>query len=203
MKLIDINNSGQRWFASVAVAISLLAIGGDNLAQLLAYHRDYISSGEFWRLLTGHLVHSNTWHYLLNLASLLFIGALFGQLLSGAVWATAFVFCGLSISGIYWFFAPGFTSYVGLSAVLYGVIIIGAIQDLPKNKLIAIALIIIVTGRVIWQQFDGASESLTELVENRVAIESHLFGIITGYLFSLLLFLKNVLNKGDSPPPPN
>lgn len=185
----------------IAVIIIGLWFGGDDWVRALEYHGDKIANGEFWRFLTGHLVHSNTWHMLLNLSSLVFIGLLFSSLLSGVVWALAFLFCSLLVSACYWFITPEFKIYVGLSAALYGVIIIGALQDLRENKMIAGALLVIVTGRVIWQQFDGASDSLAVMVESRVAIESHLYGISAGYLFSLLhyLFYRYYHNSAEQP----
>jgi len=187
------------WFIIVAVIVSLLWLGGTELSNQLAFHRLLIIEGEFWRLISGHLVHSNTWHYLLNLASLTMIALLFGSLMSNINWSFAFLFCALFVSGCYLVLAPQYTSYVGLSAVLYGVIIVGALLDLKDNKLVAIILLLVVTGRVIWQQFDGPSEELAELVNNRVAVESHLFGIISGYLFGLykLFSLNNDTDPSD------
>ena len=197
MKLIDLKHSGTHCFLVIAVIIIGLWFGGDSWVTALEYHSDRIAEGEYWRILTGHLVHSNTWHMLLNLSSLMFIGLLFSSLLSGLTWALAFIFCSLVVSACYWFITPDYKIYVGLSAALYGVIIIGALQDLRDNKLIAGALLIIVTGRVIWQQFDGASDSLAEMVDSRVAIESHLYGIAAGYVFSLLYFI-NQLRAGNN-----
>ncbi len=201
MKLIDLNHSGTKCFLVIAVIIIGFWFGGDSWVKALEYHRIKIEDGEVWRLLTGHLVHSNSWHMLLNLSSLVFIGLLFSSLLSGLVWALAFVFCALVVSACYWFISPEYVIYVGLSAALYGVIIVGALQDLRENKLIASALLIIVTGRVIWQQFDGASDSLADLVDSRVAIESHLYGIAAGYGFSLLYYCFSLLRGSSAQSP--
>lgn len=190
MKLFDIHNSGQRLFVVLMVIISLLWLAGDSWRQALEYNRAEIADGDIWRIISGHLVHSNGWHLLLNISSLGLIGLLFGSQLNARLWAVAFVFCGLVVSGAYWFISPEYNSYVGLSAALYGVIIIGALEDLQENPWIAAALLLIVTGRVIWQQFDGASPELAELVESRVAIESHLYGMLAGYFYALLLWIS-------------
>jgi len=197
MKLVNLKHSGQPTFIAIGILIVALWSGGNDWVLALEYHRDKIAAGELWRILTGHLVHTNTWHMLLNLTSLLFIGLLFGTLLSAKVWIAAFVFCSLAVSAAYWFIATQFIIYVGLSAALYGVIIIGALEDFNDNKLIAGSLLIIVTGRVIWQQFDGASDSLADMVDSRVAIESHLYGIVSGYVFSLILFLSGINSDKD------
>ena len=169
---------------------SILWLMGDSTLNALMYHRDAIISGEFWRYLSGHLVHSNGWHLLLNLASLTMIGLLFSSHLSIILWALVFVLSGVMISSGYFFVAVQFQSYVGLSAILYAVIIIGALLDIKQQPLIAVLVLVVVTGRVIWQQFSGSMESLASIIEDRVAIESHLFGIISGYIqgFALLLW---------------
>jgi len=133
------------------------------------------------------MVHSNGWHLLLNLASLLLIGWLFCQHLSISLWSAVFSLSAFLISMAYYWFAPQFQYYVGLSATLYAVIIIGSLLDLKQQPLIASLILLVVTGRVIWQQIFGSVDELAALIGDRVAIESHLFGIITGYILGLFL----------------
>lgn len=178
------------FFISIGAVSSLLWLGGQSTEEWLMYQREAIASGQFWRVLTGHLVHSNGWHLILNLASLLLIGLLFSQHLTIKFWSLLFTVSGLLISGFYYWYAPEFDSYVGLSAILYSAIIAGALLDLKEQPLIASLVLVVVTGRVIWQQFYGSVDSLAELIDNRVAIESHLFGIISGYLLGLVLLLR-------------
>jgi len=183
------------FFIIVAALIILLWIPGEYSIELLNYQRSAVSNGEYWRLITGHLVHSNIWHLLLNLASLTMIGLLFSQHLSIKLWSTVFILSAIIISGCYYFIAPEYERYVGLSAVLYSVIIIGALHDLKQQTLVAMLILIVVTGRVIWQQYHGSVDSLAELIGDRVAIESHLFGISTGYLIGLTLLTWNHFHK--------
>jgi rhomboid family GlyGly-CTERM serine protease len=192
MKLLDLQQGGQRWFLSMMILISLLWLGGDSLRDMLAYQQQAVHDGQVWRLITGHLVHSNLWHLLLNLASLTLIGVLFGNRLSGLQWASCFIYCALVVSGLYLVIATEYSTYVGLSAVLYGAIIVGALEDFKDNKFIAGMLLVIVTARVIWQQFEGPPEALAEMINDRVAIESHLFGLASGYFFwfSLVIFRR-------------
>ena len=189
-QLISKLHPGYLWFIFMGLVICLTFLFGDAGRESLEYHHSKIIAGELWRLITGHLVHSNLWHLILNLASLTLIATLFGTLLNFKQWFFGFLFSGLFVSACYIVISPQFESYVGLSAVLYGAIIIGALLDLGKNIWIAVALLVIVTGRVIWQQFDGASIELAEMVGTRVAIESHLYGIISGYLYGLTMCIK-------------
>ena len=183
-------NNAFYFFIIVGLISSLLWLTGSSGLDALSYHRDSVEGGQFWRLLTGHFVHSNGWHLLLNLASLMMIGLLFSQHLSIFLWTIAFVASGLFISACYYFIAPQYQYYVGLSAILYGVIIVGALLDLKEQTIIAALVLIVVTGRVIWQQFSGSVESLADLIESRVAIESHLFGIISGYLLGVIFLIR-------------
>ncbi len=175
------------FFLSVALLVTVLWSLGDSITQHLMYHQRSIADGQVWRIITGHLVHSNGWHLLLNITSLLLIGWLFSQHLDIRLWATVFLLSALMISLTYFWLAPQFQYYVGLSAVLYAIIIIGALFDLKQQPLIAIIILLVVTGRVIWQQFSGGVDELAELIGERVAVESHLFGIIIGYLQGLFL----------------
>ncbi len=187
-KIIEQKSLG--FFLAMALLITVLWILGDGTLDQLMYHRVAIENGQLWRILTGHLVHSNLWHLLLNLASLTMIGLLFSQHLSIKLWSAVFALSGLLISACYYFILPEYQHYVGLSAILYAVIIIGALLDLKEQMLIASLVLLVVTGRVIWQQFYGSVESLAELIGDRVAIESHLFGIVTGYVIGLLLLWR-------------
>ncbi len=177
----------------MAVIVTALWLMGESATNMLNYHRSAIADGQIWRLLTGHLIHSNLWHLLLNLASLLMIGWLFSQHLTYKFWIIVFTLSALMISFAYYFTAPQFEYYVGLSAILYAVIIIGALLDIKHQPMIAGLILLVVTGRVIWQQIYGTADDLEQLIEQRVAVESHLFGIITGYLLGLILLLREKL----------
>ncbi len=175
------------FFILLALLISLLWMFGETTLEALMYHQDAIANGEVWRIITGHLVHTNGWHLLLNLASLSLIGWLFSQHLSIRYWISIFTLSALMISLAYFLFAPQFQYYVGLSAVLYAVIIVGSLLDLKQQPFIATLILVVVTTRVIWQQLYGSVDDLAELIGDRVAVESHLFGIITGYIQGLFL----------------
>jgi rhomboid family GlyGly-CTERM serine protease len=185
-----INNKSLLFFVFTGITSTVFWLLGDSTLNALMYHRSGIASGEFWRVLSGHLVHSNGWHLLLNLASLLMVGLLFSQHLTRLFWLLIFTLSGLMISACYFWIAPEYEYYVGLSAVLYAVIIIGALLDIKEQPLIAVIVLVVVTARVIWQQYSGSIGSLAELIEDRVAIESHLFGICTGYILGIILLLK-------------
>ena len=177
------------FFVSIGALIALTWLLGDTGVRALQLDPEGIEQAEFWRLLTGHLVHTNLWHLLLNIASLTLIAMLFSALLSVKEWGVVFIASALLISCAYLLLSPDFDHYVGLSAVLYAVIIVGACFDIKTHPVIATTVLVIVTGRVIWQQYSGAVDELAHLINARVAIESHLYGVITGYLLAGMLFI--------------
>ncbi|MCP3674369.1 MAG: rhombosortase [Gammaproteobacteria bacterium] len=194
-KLFNTSNKSLLFFVSIGLLISVLWILGEPTLEALMYHRQAISDGQYWRFISGHLVHSNGWHLLLNISSLIMIGLLFNHHLSIIFWIIVFVISAFVISATYFWYAPEFDYYVGLSAVLYAVIIIGALLDLKEQPFIAALILIVVTGRVIWQQYAGSIDYLTDIIDSRVAIESHLFGIISGYLIGIILVWRQRLIK--------
>ena len=198
LKIKSFTNKSFLFFIITALIISLIWLLGQSTLEMLMYHRAAIIEGQYWRFITGHLVHSNGWHLLLNLASLIMIGLLFSQHLSIKTWLLVFLCSAFSISAAYFWTAPEFDYYVGISAVLYAVIIIGAMLDFKEQPLVAVLILLVVTGRVIWQQFSGSVDALAELIDERVAIESHLFGIITGYAIGLFLLLWQLITDQKS-----
>lgn len=109
-------------------ALVLMAASNDRWHEALDYRRVAVASGEFWRLMTAHLMHLNAAHAVLDIAGLLLVAWIFSrefdakrQALALAVGA-AFVDFGL------WFFHPEVEHYVGLSGALHGLFAAGAMH---------------------------------------------------------------------------
>ena len=52
----------------VVMVLGGLALGGERLRMLLQYDRAALAAGEWWRLVTAHLVHLGWDHLALNVA---------------------------------------------------------------------------------------------------------------------------------------
>ena len=52
----------------IVTAICMLLVT-DRLSDIFIYHRDQLIAGEYWRLISGHFVHTTITHMVLNLAS--------------------------------------------------------------------------------------------------------------------------------------
>lgn len=150
--------------------------------SLLAFRRNGISNGEYWRLFTGNLLHTNQWHLLMNLAGLWVLLFLFKPHFRALNFTLIFsVLCLLQGLGLYLFY-PGLLGYVGLSGMLHGLFTYGAIRDFSTGLKSGYLLLLGVIIKVAYEQIFGASIQVTQMIDARVATEAHLVGVITGIL---------------------
>jgi len=166
--------------------------------QSLPFHRELFIEGEFWRGLTGHFLHTNVNHYALNVSAVVLLWALHGQYYNFLNYSIVFLVSAITTSiGIY-IYSPEITQYVGLSGVLHGLFIWGAIKDIQYQEKTGYILLIAVVGKVIHEQMSGASDSIASLISATVAIDAHLWGMIGGAVVGLLsvtLFKAFALRK--------
>ena len=173
--------------------ISFLAFIFDKqISPLFVYNRDLISQGEVWRIFTGHFLHTNGYHLLLNLSAIFLLWALHGQFYQYLSYASLFIISALTTSLGLYVFSPDLHQYVGLSGVLHGVFVFGAIMDIHNKDKTGYLLFIGVWLKVAHEQYSGASQDIAELIGANVAIDAHLWGAIGGLLFSLsyLIYLR-------------
>ncbi|MBM4216847.1 MAG: rhomboid family intramembrane serine protease [Gammaproteobacteria bacterium] len=64
----------------LAGLIVALAISGDTTRETLQWTRSGVKHGEWWRLITAHVVHLNPFHAMLNAVVLILLAALFGRI---------------------------------------------------------------------------------------------------------------------------
>lgn len=177
--------------------VNILCIGlyYFNVTDSLAYRRVEIADGEYWRLLTGNLLHTNAWHLLMNLAGLWVIVLLYHthyRLMHFSILFT--VCCLLQGVGLYLFY-PGLIGYVGLSGMLHGLFTYGAIKDITIGVKSGYLLLFGVIIKVVHEQVYGASQEVTEMIGARVATEAHLVGVISGIFIFILVYAISVLCK--------
>jgi len=152
------------------------------ISDLLIYNRSLITAGEYWRIISGHFFHSNAYHFLLNVAAVALLWALHGQYYSYKnyllVFLTSAIICSL---GIYWF-SVNIELYVGLSGVLHGFFVWGALMDIKHKEKTGYLLLIGVMAKIIHEQIYGASADVEILIGASVATDAHLYGAIGGLL---------------------
>ena len=150
------------------------------LDDLLAYQRVQILDGQWWRLLSGNLLHTNAWHLYMNLAGLWVILALHEQHYQARGLCLLFcILCLMQGLGLLVFF-PDLIGYVGLSGMLHGLFTYGAVLDIRRGLKSGYLLLLGVILKVSYEQYFGASIEMTQLINARVATEAHLVGLVSG-----------------------
>ena len=180
-----------KWLNSPMGAVLLLSVLCPLLYFLglddgLAFRRPLIEQGQWYRLMTGNLMHTNHWHLLMNLGGLWVIVSLFKwpfhlvgfSLLLLALFA-------LEGAGLYWF-VPSMLGYVGLSGVLHGLFAFGATNELLNGIRFGGVLLAGVIAKVSYELYSGGSHELASLINAKVAVESHLVGMLAGITCALV-----------------
>ena len=167
----------------------LLALTEPLSSEWFAYNRLDISHLQFWRLITGHFLHTNLIHILLNLAGLGLLWALHGHYYQNKQYIIVMLLLCLGTSAGIYVFSPELQWYVGLSGVLHGLFVLGAYFDIRHHLASGWLLLLGVWIKVLHEQFYGASQDIAQLIDANVAIDAHLFGTLSGTIL-ILYFLK-------------
>ena len=188
-------STAERWALGIAAVVLLLHASG--LGDAFEYRRALLAN-EPWRLLTGHLVHINWPHAVINAAALLIVARLFAPDLSAprqlVVLISAGVVIGLGLAAL----APGILWYRGLSGVLHALFFAGAAKWLfSVRQLTARALWLpaaLFAGgwiKVALEQPAGGALPYADWLGAAVVPQAHLLGAAWGSVFGLLLALAD------------
>ncbi|WP_293226141.1 rhombosortase [Moritella sp.] len=158
---------------------------------MLDYNRESIINGEYWRLISGNFNHTNIYHLLLNLGALAVIGGLHYRYYNSAAYTSLILLLSIGVGvGILWL-SPNTHLYVGLSGILHGVIIVGAVIDVTKKYYSGYVLIIGTVIKVINEQLFNSPVEISQLIEAKVLTEAHLYGLVTGLIIAPLYVYLN------------
>ncbi|HSX84768.1 MAG TPA: rhombosortase [Cellvibrio sp.] len=169
--------------AGVLLVLGWFSSPDNNLLEL---DRLRIAEGEWWRLLSGNLVHYGFYHLLMNLAALLVCGYVFFLRCNLWLYGGLLLFSGLCVGlGVYWG-TPEFMVYRGLSGVLHGLIIFGFLFSFKQTPWINGIGLILVVGKLIHEQNAAyQATDLQQLLPVPVVVDAHLYGAISGVLFMM------------------
>ncbi len=179
----------------LSFCIVLIMLGGESASQWLRYDRLAIMQGEYWRLLTAHLTHLGWSHLLLNLAGLFLLWILLGDVLSRTGWILLLLVSALAISAGLWLFDPQLRWYVGLSGVLHGMLLGGALLLALNGSREGIYLLLVCVGKLLWEQFMGPMPGSEATAGGKVIVNAHLYGAVAGGVFVLSLWSRNGWRK--------
>lgn len=180
---------------TLTVLIGVMAVFNNELVSWLQFDRQAILAGDYWRLWTGHLLHTNHWHLLMNVAGFVVILMLHGNYYR--CWT--FLFLLLSGTGLIGlallFWSPAISLYVGLSGWLHALLVFGACEDIRRQWSSGWLILAGVAAKVGWEQWQGANSDLVMLIEADVAVDAHLYGAITGVVLFIAVFSFRQLSQ--------
>jgi rhomboid family GlyGly-CTERM serine protease len=179
-----VSPTARLWSAVTALLLLAAILQISGLAPMLRYSRDAIAAGEIWRLITAHLVHLGAAHFALNAMGTVLAAALVGAQLRPLAWGWVWLACALSVSGGLWWLQPEIGWYVGMSGVLHGLIVAGAVTGLGdyRERLFAAAVLVAIAAKLGWEQWSGAMPGTAALAGGSVITEAHLYGAVGGLL---------------------
>jgi rhomboid family GlyGly-CTERM serine protease len=160
-----------------------------SVESMLLYSRSDIAAGQVWRLLTGHLVHQNLFHWLLNSGGLMLVIWVAPVWLGQCRGAVIAVGLALLISLGLWLLVPQLEYYNGLSAVLYGLFVVALAVSPYYSLTIRVAGVILVVAKLIADALGWFSDqAVASLIGNAVAHEAHLLGLFGAAIYGLIVW---------------
>lgn len=170
------------------LCVTLFALGGSELTAILRFERvALLHDGQIWRLFTGHLVHLGWSHTGLNVTGLALIWVLVGHRFDHWQWSAIIIALMLGISLGLLIFNPTLVWYVGLSGVLHGMLIAGAVADIRSGDKTAYVLLILIAAKLAWEQMTGALPGSEAAAGGPVIVDAHFYGGLCGLVLGGLL----------------
>lgn len=165
----------------INVLIYLLCILNNNLITTLAVNRYFITSGQYYRLITGIFCHASIWHLVFNMYALYIIGMQLESFLGKYKYLTIYLLSGLSGSLLSILFSSNYS--VGASGAIFG--LMGSLlyfgyyyrvylDSVVKSQIIPLILINLIIGF----SFNG--------IDNF----AHVGGLVGGILSTMALGVK-------------
>ena len=180
------------WLVLLVLSFSLQA--GGQVANW-RYDQNLIGQGHYWLLLSGHLVHMNWAHWGLNMAGLAIVAFFFSPYATVLQWLCVMALSALFVGlGLLWL-NHDVATYVGLSGVLHGLFVYGAMRETRFYPASGYALLALLVGKLLWEFMNGALPGSEELTAGRVITDAHLYGATGGLLAALLLSPRPLLDQ--------
>jgi len=163
--------------AAACVLLLLPSLTGEPGRLLLRYDREALAAGQWWRLLTAHVVHLDVRHALLNDLGLALMWALFARDYSVRQWAAVVLGAVVAIDAGLWLCDSTLEWYVGSSGALHGVMAAGALAHLRRGEPAAAMLAVALLAKLAYEHWAGALPFSASLP---VVTSAHLYGVIGG-----------------------
>ncbi len=174
----------------IALACVVAAAWGDAARELLRYDRLAIAGGDYWRLLSAHFVHLGVPHLALNLAGLFLVWLLVGRLYNTRQWILVATISILAMDAGFWFLDGGLRWYVGLSGLLHGLLLAGAIRGLRSLPGESVVICAMVFAKLVYEQVAGPLPGSESAAGGAVVVNAHLYGAVGGALSACVLWRR-------------
>ena len=162
----------------ISCAVLLLpALAGDAGRALLPYDRGALAAGQWWRLLTAHVVHLDIRHALLNSLGLALVWALFAREYSPRQWVLIVLGAMLAIDAGLWLCDSTVLWYVGSSGALHGAMVAGALAQVRHGERTGWVLVGLLAVKLAYEHWLGA---LPLSGNDPVVVSAHLYGVVGG-----------------------
>jgi rhomboid family GlyGly-CTERM serine protease len=180
---VSIRRLRESWVIVALLAVCLvLGAGGDPVRDLGRWERHAIETGEYWRLVSGHLVHLGLGHLWPNLAALAIIGLLFEGVFRNSDWARIGAVSAAAIDLGLYVLNPDVSWYVGLSGVLHGCVAAGALALIMRRERLGVVLAVGVAAKLVFEQIVGPVPFTAASVGGPVVVAAHLYGVVGALL---------------------
>ncbi|WP_241796549.1 rhombosortase [Vibrio rumoiensis] len=161
------------------------------LNEWMLWDHSAILTGQVWRIVTGNFTHTNLYHLGMNLIGLWLICYIFKPELR--VKSFSLIVACLSFSVGTLLLITSMQIYVGLSGVLHGLFACYALTEYRKGNKNSLWLVLGLIIKIAWEQAFGSPTGSEALIGASVAINAHLFGCLTGFTLSFILFRPSQL----------
>jgi rhomboid family GlyGly-CTERM serine protease len=187
--LKSLNCDGKWGFALLAACAVLVlpVLAGDAGREALRYDRAALAAGQWWRLLTAHIVHLDFNHAALNSLGLVLMWALFARDYRPRQWLAIVLGSIAVIDAGLWLRDSTVTWYVGSSGALHGLMAAGTLAHLRRRDLDGWILAVFIVLKIAYEQSAGALP-FSDSHGGGVVVDAHLFGALGGV--GIAAFLK-------------
>jgi len=186
---------------AIGIAAALLVLQAIGAGTALEYQRAALS-GQPWRALTGHFVHINWPHALVNAAALPIVARLYATDLNARCQVVALVVSALAISAALAWFYPTIEWYRGLSGALHGLFFAGSakwlLAERPRTwQRVWLPMALLLGGwiKVATEQPGGPATTHAEWLDAAVVPQAHLVGALCGTLLGALFAATNPVRE--------
>lgn len=176
------------WALPLVLVLVFLALyaGGDAVVARLRYERHAVLAGEWWRLVSGHLVHADFRHLGWNLLGVALVWALFGRDFNRAEWLLILLASTVSTDLGFLVVDRSVGWYLGFSGVLHGCMAAGLVAWLARGRdAMTLCVAALFAGKLIWESAVGPLPFAGGSISVPVLHQAHLYGAVGGALAAL------------------